>query len=141
MIILDTNVLSELMKNNPEGNVIRWMDEKNIEDVYISSITVAEILFGIGSLPSDRRKTMLTESTGRLFDEIFLHRILSFDSISAIYYAKILILRNAMGSPIQMADAEIAAICLANSAALATRNTGDFINTGVMLINPWNIPE
>ena len=137
MIIVDTNIISELMKPAPNAKVVAWIDELIIGDIGITSITVAEILFGLGSLPEGDSKRRLFGAATEIFDEYFSDRIFAFDHLAAVEYADIVIRREQAGNPISMADAQIAAISRITSAGLATRNTKDFENTGVVLINPW----
>jgi len=137
MILLDTNVVSEAMRATPDDRVVAWMDGLNRRKAGITSITVAEVLYGIGSLPDGARRSKLLEAAADVFDEYLADRIFAFDREAAVEYAHIVIRRESVGNPISMPDAQIAAICLANNAELATRNTGDFENTGVTLLNPW----
>ena len=139
MIIVDTNVISEIMRPNPERQVLDWMDGLPKSDVGITSITVGEILYGIGSLPEGKRKKRLLEAAAAIFEVFFSDRIYAFDRLAAVEYADIVIQRERMGAPVSMANAQIAAICRVALADLATRNTKDFENTGVSLIDPWRI--
>jgi predicted nucleic acid-binding protein len=140
MILLDTNVLSELMRPVPDGKVRDWFDAQETEDLWISSITVAEIKVGIARLPEGKRKSGLTQMARTLFAEDFAERILSFDSQAASHYAELVATREKAGRPISMADAQIAAICKGPPVklpVLATRNSKDFAGLGITLINPW----
>ncbi len=137
MIVIDTNVLSELMRSKPEPSVLIWMDGYGRGELGITSITVSEILYGIGALSEGRRKRRLFEAAQRLFDEDFGGRIFAFDHLAAVEYADIVLHRDKLGNPISMPDAQIAAICRVSSHPLATRNIKDFENTGVSVINPW----
>ena len=137
MIILDTNVISELMRPRPEANVVDWMDGLPARDIGITAISAAEILYGIGSLPDGNRKRRLFEATRVVFDTYFTGRIFAFDELAAVEYADIVLKRDLLGTPISMADAQIASICRVCSAGFATRNIKDFVNTGLVLINPW----
>ena len=113
------------------------MDKLWRRDVGITAISVSEILYGIGSLPEGKKKHRLIETTTAIFDEYFSGRIYAFDRLATVEYADIVIQRDRMGAPISMPDAQIAAICRVSDADLATRNTKDFENTGLTLINPW----
>jgi predicted nucleic acid-binding protein len=137
MIFIDTNVLSEIMRPNPDKRVLGWINGLRRNDVGITAISVAEILYGIGSLPAGRKKHHLLDAATAMFDEYFSGRIYAFDQLAAIEYADIVIQRERMGTPISMPDAQIAAICRVSSADFATRNTKDFENTGLVLIDPW----
>lgn len=137
MIIADTNVLSELMRSKPHEAVLKWVDYVPRIELGITSISVAEILYGIGVLPDGKKKKLLFKAATGMFEEDFKGRIYSFDRHAAVEYADIVIKHEKAGSPISMADAQIAAICLSSNYKLATRNIKDFNNTGVDLINPW----
>jgi predicted nucleic acid-binding protein len=137
MIFIDTNVVSEIMRPNPDKRVLGWINGLRRNDVGITAISVAEILYGIGSLPAGRKKHHLLDAATAMFDEYFSGRIYAFDQLAAIEYADIVIQRERMGTPISMPDAQIAAICRVSSADFATRNTKDFENTGLVLIDPW----
>ena len=137
MIILDTNVLSELMRPAPEEAVVQWLDRQPAGEVAVTSITVAEILFGIERLPEGRRRTRFSESAADLFETDFAGRILPFDAKSASYYAMEVAANERQGKTVSMADAQIAGICMSNDAALATRNIRDFEAFPLTRINPW----
>ncbi|MFY0990144.1 type II toxin-antitoxin system VapC family toxin [Halomonas sp. C05BenzN] len=137
MIVLDTNVLSELMRPVPEPCVVDWLDAQETATVAITAITVAEILYGIERLPDGRRKRSLMASSAAMFDEDFAGRILAFDGEAAMRYAERVAASEQAGRAVQMADAQIAAICLRHEATLASRNVKDFIGLDVPLINPW----
>jgi len=138
VILLDTNVISELMRSDPDNTVMAWMDDQIRGEFGITAITVAEVLYGIKSMPEGRRQSRLLEAAAEVFDEYFDDRVFAFDHRAAVHYAEVVCRREQTGAPISMADAQIAAICLANSTALATRNTKDFEGTGVILVNPWS---
>lgn len=137
MIILDTNVLSEVMRPEPEQVVVDWLDVQEMHALAITSITVAEILYGITRLPDGKRKYALLVKATAMLEEDFEGRILSFDGGAAIYYAEQAAMAEKMGRGVQMADAQIAAICLQHQAKLATRNVRDFAAFDVEIINPW----
>lgn len=137
MILLDTNVLSELMRIKPEQSIILWMDSFDYKELGITSITVAEILYGIGLLPAGHKKQRLIEAARMLFEQDFNHRIFSFDQLAAVEYADIVLRHDKLGKPISMPDAQIASICRVFEYSLATRNIKDFENVSVTLINPW----
>ncbi|WP_107671023.1 type II toxin-antitoxin system VapC family toxin [Cyanothece sp. BG0011] len=137
MIILDTNVISELMK--PQGSTIvyQWVAVQPIKQLFTTTITQAEILYGIALLPIGKRQKQLTKIAQKMFTEDFEDRILAFDQQAAICFAKIASQRRQKGIPISQADAQIAAICAAKQATLATRNVTDFRDCEIVIINPW----
>jgi predicted nucleic acid-binding protein len=137
VIVLDTNVLSELMKPAPHGNVMRWMAAQPASSLYTTSITQSEILHGILLLPAGRRRKDFEAAAEAMFKEDFGGRILAFASDAALTYARIAVERRRAGRPISQADAQIAAIARSTGAALATRNTADFDNCGVNVVDPW----
>ena len=139
MIVLDTNVLSEFMRIEPEARVLAWVDAQPAMDLAISAITVAEILHGIARLPSGKRKQNLQANTMAMFEEDFAGRILPFDAHAAVEYAALVADCEAKGRAVSMADAQIAAICRAHGAAIATRNVKDFRFSGVEVMNPWEV--
>ncbi len=137
IIVLDTNVISELMRDNPDQLVVDWLDTQPSNSLYISSITEAEILTGIALLPDGRRKNKLFELADDVFTFLFTGRVLAFDSNAASTYAEIFAKRQTLGKPISQADCQIAAIALSQEATIATRNVTDFEGIEVNLINPW----
>jgi predicted nucleic acid-binding protein len=137
MIVLDTNVLSELMRPDPNTAVTRWIAAQVSSDLFITAITQAEILFGAGLLPVGRRRSRLLELTGRMFSEDLAGRILPFDGAAAERFASVAAGRRHIGRPIQSFDAQIAAIALSRGAAVATRNVSDFEDCGLTIIDPW----
>ena len=137
MIILDTNVLSELMRPTPAASVVEWTSSQAAASLYTTSITQAEILHGIMLLPSGRRRTSLEAAATALFDEDFEGRILGFGSDAAPLYARIAAGRRRAGRPISHFDAQIAAIARSAGAAVATRNVEDFEGCGVDVVDPW----
>jgi toxin FitB len=136
MIVLDTNVASELMRRSPEPAVTGWIRAHPGGELCTTAITLAEIRYGIDRLPAGRRRDLLT---GAAFDVFaaFAAQVLPFDAVAATHYATIVARRDHSGRPIDGFDAQIAAICLARRATLATRNTRDFAETGVAVIDPW----
>ncbi|CAH0201571.1 Toxin FitB [Pseudomonas sp. Bi70] len=137
MILLDTNVLSELMKAKPAPEVVAWIDQQPAGQLYISAITVAEILYGIARLPDGKRKTSFADLARLMFDEDFAGRILPFDTEAASRYASLVATSEAQGRVADMADAQIAAIAALYDAPVATRNVRHFDHLGVSVINPW----
>jgi predicted nucleic acid-binding protein len=140
MIVLDTNVVSELMRPRPHPAVVEWVDAQITEGAFITSVTAAELLFGVERLPRGQRRATLENALGEMLDFEFCGRILAFDALSAIEYARVVIDREAAGRPISMADAMIAASTLGHGIdRLATRNVSDFADTGVELVDPWAV--
>ncbi|MDR1015509.1 MAG: type II toxin-antitoxin system VapC family toxin [Coriobacteriales bacterium] len=124
MIILDTNVVSEMMKDNPHPAVADWFKGQDNSQIYITVLTVAEIKYGISLLPEGRRKKTLDFDVSHMFNTVFKDRILPFDCDAAYRYPVIHQHRKAVGKTMTVMDAELAAICTSNDATLATRNTG-----------------
>jgi toxin FitB len=139
VIVLDTNVISELTRQVPARRVISWLDALTAAEVATTAITAAELLYGVAKMADGRRKTELAAAVHGLLSDDFQGRVLSFDEAAAQRYADIVTGRERLGRPIGMADAQIAAICRTIDAPLATRNTDDFEETGLELINPWKL--
>lgn len=137
MIVLDTNVLSELMRPEPHPAVFAWVAAQPRASIYTTSINRAEVLYGIAALPSGRRKKALTAAAEAVFDEDLAGRILPFDSSSAVHYAKLVIARRDAGASIEAFDALISAAALSAGAGIATRDVGGFAGCGLSVINPW----
>jgi predicted nucleic acid-binding protein len=125
MYLLDTNILSELMRSQANSNVIEWLDKQLEDDLYISSITIAEIKLGIALLPEGKKRSLLAESAHYMLQD-FMDRRLDFDALSAEKYANIVANCSKMGRPITTEDAQIAAICQVHQYILVTRNIRDF---------------
>jgi len=140
MIILDTNVVSELMRAAPAPGVLSWLAQHRASDVYTTAITVAEIRNGIARLPGGRRRDGLQQAADEIF-AAFPDQVLSFDLRAAAAYADLVAQRESTGSPISGFDAQIAAICRTHLATLATRNIADFNGTEVVTVNPWQGSE
>lgn len=137
MIVLDTNVVSEFMRQAPDPGVLTWVDSFPAADVLITAVTAAELMYGVARLPNGHRKRELHTKVAGLLTEDFRDQILPFDAPGATHYAHIVAARERAGHPISMADAQIAAICHNWNARLATRNVDDFADTGVDVVNPW----
>ena len=137
MIVLDTNVVSEPLKPRPDAAVMAWLDAQEPQTLYLSSITLAEILTGIETLPLGRRRTQLQSAFEDGILPLFEGRLLQFDKSAAQAFARIQARMKAAGAGISFADCAIAAIAQANGYAVATRNVRDYQNTGVKLLNPW----
>ena len=138
MILLDTNVLSELMRPTPEPRVVRWLDSCSGDDIWVSAVTEAEILLGVRLLPAGRRRDALADLAGRMFEDVFSGRCLPFDARAAVVYARIVATRTQAGRPISVEDAQIAAIARAGELSLATRNVKDFAGIDDLeIVDPW----
>jgi len=137
VIILDSNVLSELIRGTPDSTVLAWVDSQPASELATTAINAAEMLYGVARLPDGRRKAQLDAAVAALVREDFRGRVAAFDASAAGHYAAVASERERRGHPIAAADAQIAAICRARGAALATRNTKDFEDSGIALINPW----
>jgi hypothetical protein len=139
MIILDTNVLSEMVRAKPAPPVHEWLSAQPPLKVFTASITQAEMLFGVAALPSSKRRTALAKVVEEIFAIDFLGRVLHFDGAAARAYAEIAAARRRAGRPIGLLDAQIAGIARSTGHRLATRNTADFEDCGVQLFNPWKL--
>jgi predicted nucleic acid-binding protein len=137
MIVLDTNVISELMRPNGDPRVVAWADGHPTDDLYLTAITVAELAYGVQRLPDGKRRSDLAERLRRILAEGFAGRILPFDDEAAACYPQVVVSRERRGLSTTMADAQIAAICRSRAAGLATRNTKDFTDAGIRVIDPW----
>lgn len=139
MIVLDTNVISELARRVPDPGVLSWLDSLEVSEVGTTAVTAAELRYGVARLPDGHRKRELTAVVRGILAEDFHGRVLPFDERASVRYADIVTGRERIGRPIGVADAQIAAICRDLGAILATRNNADFEETGIELINPWKL--
>ena len=137
MIILDTNVLSALMRTAPEAPVVAWLDRQPAESIWITSITLFEARLGLALLPAGRRRKTLETVFAQLLKEDLENRVLDFDSAAATEAASLAAARQKAGHPVDMRDTQIAGIVLARRAKLATRNVRHFKNLKVPVIDPW----
>ena len=135
--LLDTNVLSELLREKPSPAVLAWFAAQPPESLFVSAVTQAEMMLGARMLPVGKRRTVLESALLAMFDEDFTGRILPFDAGAAPAYVDIVSERRSLGRPISQFDAQIAAIARQAGAKLATRNVADFERCGVALIDPW----
>lgn len=136
-ILLDTNVVSEVMRQNPSSNVISWLNSCDNTDLFISSITIAEICYGLRILPEGRRRQSLKLRFEHFISQGFANNIINFDESAARAYAEIMGARKEQGRPMSLPDGQIAAIAQTNFLSLATRNITDFEGCGIELINPF----
>ncbi|OGA16174.1 MAG: twitching motility protein PilT [Betaproteobacteria bacterium RIFCSPLOWO2_02_FULL_63_19] len=139
MIILDTNVLSALMRTAPETPVVAWLDRQPAESVWITSVTLFEARFGLALLPKGRRQQTLEAAFGRLLKEDLENRVLDFDSAAATEAASLAAERQRAGRPVDMRDTQIAGIALARRATLATRNARHFRDLKIPVVDPWSV--
>ncbi|KII15434.1 type II toxin-antitoxin system VapC family toxin [Phaeobacter sp. S60] len=137
MIILDTNVISELLRPAPEPKVEQWLSARDGLSIYLTSISEAELRYGLAIMGNGKRRAALVEAVDRILREDLAGRILPFDSDAAQSYATIVAARRAAGRPIAQADCQIASIAHTRGATVATRNTPDFEGCEIDLINPW----
>ena len=137
LYVLDTNVVSELMRERPEPVVLQALTTLDDSAWHITTMTEAELRHGVALLNPGRRKTRLHTALLVLLAQDFAGRILAFDSAATVYYADIMATRSKAGRPMQVQDAMIAASCLAHVATLVTRNTQDFEGVGIEMVNPW----
>ena len=137
MFLLDTNVVSELMRDAPNPNVLSWMDKQPTQELFITAVTEAEIRTGVAILPESARRRGLADAAERTLGSLFAGRILPFDSGAARAYAEIVAACRAAGHPVSQADCQIAAIARSQGMTVATRNVRDFLDTGIEVIDPW----
>ena len=137
MLILDTNIISELMKDEPDPVVLAWLDNQRADTLFVTAVTEAEVLTGIAILPEGARKRGLAAAAERAFGVFFAGRILAFDSDAAQFYAQIATARKAAGRPISQVDCQIAAIARSRTMSVVTRDMGGFTGCGVDVVNPW----
>lgn len=137
MIILDTNVLSELMRPAPAPPVLHWIMARPATSLFVTTLTEAEILYGLRLLADGRRRSGLEAAAAALFTIDFAGRVLPFDSAAAQSYAPIAAGRKEAGRPVAQIDAQIAAIAHSRDAAVATRNVTDFEGCAIQVVNPW----
>ncbi len=138
MLVLDTNVASELMRPRPTAAVAEWIAELDAQDMYLTAVSEAELLYGVAIMPAGRRRSALKAAMTRWLDRGFRERILPFDSAAARVYAEIAAERRRAGRPIGEADCQIAAISRSRGADLVTRNVRDFEGAGLNVIDPWS---
>ena len=138
MIVIDTNVVSELMRARPDPAVLAWFAGHAAEVLFLTAVSEAELRTGAAILPAGQRRDRLVRAIDAMIDQDFAGRILPFDSPAARSYAEIAAARRATGKPIMDADCQIAAIAVSCGAAIATRNVKDFGGCGIEVINPWD---
>jgi toxin FitB len=142
MILLDTNIVSEPMQQRPERRVQDWLDAQAVETLYLSAISLSELLLGIDSLPAGkRRRALAAAALGQQIVSLFEDRIIPFDIAAAEAYAKVVILARRNGYAISVADGQIAAIAAARSLTIASRDEAPFRAAGLAVINPWTAEQ
>jgi toxin FitB len=139
MIVLDTNVISALMRKEPEKPVVKWLDGQPAASIWITAITVMEIRFGLQTMPKGRRQEALIRAFELMLKSMIEGRIASFDAEAGLHAAELMAQRKRKGRPAEVRDTMIAGIVLANRATLATRNTQHFEDLPLTVINPWEI--
>lgn len=137
MFLLDTNVISEMMKPEPDQQVMRWVDQQDPNVMYISSITIAEITYGIAALPSGLRRKSLERMFNQTIAEAFAYRVLFFDDAAAFAYGHIMSHRKQLGKPMSILDGQISAIASIHGLSVVTRNIRDFMDCAINMINPF----
>lgn len=137
MIIIDTNVVAELMKASPAGEVVSWMNDQEASELFLTTITLGEIGYGLETLPQGKRRLQLEQGFERVIAEAFTGRILAFDEEAARLYGVLMGRCKAIGRPLSILDGQIASIARARGCAVATRNVRDFVECGVDILNPF----
>jgi hypothetical protein len=137
MIILDTNVLSELMREKPTASVVQWIDRQPQSSIWITSVTLMEVRYGVQSLPAGRRRDRLMRELEAVLKEEIEERCASFDAAAAQEAASLMAVRKRQGRPIEFRDTMIAGIVMSRHAILATRNTTHFSDLGSKVVDPW----
>jgi predicted nucleic acid-binding protein len=136
MIILDTNVVSEVGRPEPDSHVQAWLDAQ-YDDVYITAVTLAELTYGVAAAPVGRARAALSDQLARTVTSDFSERILPFDTAAAVEFGHLMAARRRRGRPVGVADAQIAAIAFVHDAVVATRDVEDFEHPGLVIIDPW----
>jgi hypothetical protein len=139
MIILDTNVLSELMRLAPDPRVTQWVAKQPEGELFTTSVSEAEIFYGIKLLAAGKRRESLLAAAEKTFTRFLLGRVLAFESEAARPFSRIVVQRRALGRPVRYADAQIASIASVSGATVATRDTDDFEDCGIQVVNPWRV--
>ena len=136
-MLLDTNVVSELMRESPEPSVARWVSGHPVEDLFLSAVSEAELRYGAAILPMGRRRETILFKIEAMLRDAFEDRVLPFDSDAASAYGHIAAARRSAGRPVASADCQIAAIAAARRMKLATRSVRDFEDMGIEIVDPW----
>ena len=141
MIVLDTNVISELWKATPDAGVLTWIDEQMVETLYLSTVTIAELRYGLATMPEGKRQTIFQDRLEREVLGVFNGRVLSFDLNASRSYSQIMAQAKQSGKAIGMADGYIAATAASRGMMVATRDTSPFEAAGLTVINPWVLSQ
>jgi predicted nucleic acid-binding protein len=141
MILLDTNVLSEPMKPQPEPRVLAWLDAQQVSTLYISSTVLAELLEGVKRMPQGKRRDAVAATVQRMLETLIGARVLSFDEAAARYYASSVAAAGSRGIDVKLGDGQIAAVAAVNGFSVATRDVTPFIAMGVPVIDPWTYTD
>jgi predicted nucleic acid-binding protein len=141
MILVDTNVVSEVMKVVPSETVVEWLNHQESSALYVSTVTIGEIAYGLRILPIGQRRLQLKERFERFISLAFAQRLLAYDEAAARTYGEVMGLRKEIGRPMSVPDGQIAAIARSHGLKVATRNTSDFEHCGVELIDPFRPPS
>ena len=136
-VLLDTNVVSELIRKSPDPAVEAWVGGRPLEGLFFSAVGEAELRYGAAILPTGRRRETLVSEIETMLRDAFENRVLPFDSDAARAYADIAVVRRSAGRPVAPADCQIAAIAQSRKMAVATRNVRDFENMGIHVVDPW----
>lgn len=139
MLVLDTNVISELMRPVPDASVFDWVGRQPGASLFTTTVTEAELRYGLALLPKGARRQQLVEAFERMIEEDFTGRVMPFDRLAARAYAEIVAERRHAGRPIAQFDAQIAAIARSRDAGVVTRNVRDFSDAGLAVIDPWHL--
>ena len=137
MILLDTNIVSEVMRATPDAMVVEWLNRQDSSALYLSTITIGEIAYGLRILPQGKRRSRLGERFEHFVAQAFAHRVLAFDEPAARLYAEVMGARKERGRPMSAMDGQIAAIARCNHLAVATRNVADFEHCGLDVLDPF----
>lgn len=137
IVLLDTNVVSEMMRPEASPIVLKWFSRQHSQELYSSSVSLAEIFYGIQLLPRGKRRDELLAGAEKMFTNVLAGRLFAFEDEAAHACARIASVRRKAGRPIAEMDAQIAAIAHVHGATLATRNSADFEDCGIRLVNPW----
>ncbi len=137
MILLDTNIISEIMKEFPSESVTTWLSQQHSLTLYVSSISIAEVRYGLNIMPESKKRSRLESSFTSVMQSAFSQRVLVFDENAAIQYATLMSKNKKTGSVMTTFDAQIASIAISTRSLLATRNTKDFVRCGTQIINPF----
>jgi len=137
MIIVDTNIVAEAMKALPEVAVMSWLNDQETSTLFLTTITMGEIYYGLRIMPQGRRRLQLEQGFDRLLAEAFAGRVLAFEEGAARHYGEVMGRRREIGRPLSVPDGQIAAIARVNGYVVATRNVRDFVDCGVEIVNPF----